>query len=150
VAKDKDEAAADVPADDSSIGDAELEEMGLEDINEASLTESEKLAKAAAKARPTKKKSDESEAADSGKGKAKGKRKGRSARKRPADGNRRTTPVRFVREVIAELKKVVWPTRPQLVQYFLVVLVFVVIMITFVFFLDYGLGLLLLKLLGQA
>jgi preprotein translocase subunit SecE len=152
VAKDKDEAAAEVPAD-SSIGDAELEEMGLDDIDEASLTESGKVAKAAASARPTKKKSESDDVDAKGKGRGKGKGKGkgkdRKARKRAGDDqNRRTGPIRFVREVITELKKVVWPTRPQLVQYFAVVLVFVLVMITVVFFLDYGLGTLLLKLLG--
>jgi preprotein translocase subunit SecE len=151
VAKDKDKAAAEVPADDSSIGDAELEEMGLEDIDEASLTESEKLAKAAAKARPVRKKADEAEADTSRKGRRKNKRKSRPARKSAADsGDRRANPVQFVREVVAELKKVVWPTRVQLVQYFFVVLIFVLIIIAFVFSLDYGLGLALLALLGQS
>ena len=33
----------------------------------------------------------------------------------------------FVRQVIAELRKVIWPTRPQLRTYTIVVLIFVVI-----------------------
>ena len=52
----------------------------------------------------------------------------------------RTNPVTFVREVIAELRKVVWPTRDQLVTYFIVVMVFVVVMMTFVALLDFGFG----------
>ena len=39
----------------------------------------------------------------------------------------RTGPVLFYRQVVAELRKVVWPTQQQLVTYFFVVLVFVVV-----------------------
>ncbi len=52
----------------------------------------------------------------------------------------RTSPITFYRQVIAELKKVVWPTRPQVVNYFWVVLVFVLIMMAFVAGLDFGFG----------
>ena len=52
----------------------------------------------------------------------------------------RTSPLTFVRQVIAELRKVVWPTRPQVVNYFFVVLVFVLIMMAIVSALDYGFG----------
>ncbi|MGJ9413190.1 preprotein translocase subunit SecE [Aeromicrobium sp. CF4.19] len=53
---------------------------------------------------------------------------------------RRTPPITFIRQVIAELRKVVWPTRPQVVNYFFVVLVFVLIMMAYVSGLDYGFG----------
>ena len=43
----------------------------------------------------------------------------------------------FIRQVIAELKKVVTPTRKELVSYTLVVLVFVVIMMALVGGLDW-------------
>ena len=43
---------------------------------------------------------------------------------------------RFLREVVAELRKVIWPTRSQLVNYTLVVLVFVAIMVAYVAGLD--------------
>jgi preprotein translocase subunit SecE len=43
---------------------------------------------------------------------------------------------RFVREVIAELGKVIWPTRKELVTYTAVVIVFVSIMTALVFGLD--------------
>ncbi|WP_375002169.1 preprotein translocase subunit SecE [Aeromicrobium sp. CTD01-1L150] len=52
----------------------------------------------------------------------------------------RTSPMTFFRQVIAELRKVVWPTRPQVVNYFFVVLVFVLIMMAIVSALDYGFG----------
>ena len=41
----------------------------------------------------------------------------------------RTNPVTFYRQVVAELRKVVWPTQQQLVTYLIVVLVFVLVMI---------------------
>jgi preprotein translocase subunit SecE len=45
----------------------------------------------------------------------------------------------FYRQVVAELRKVVWPTRNQLTTYTTVVIVFVVIMIGLVTVIDYGL-----------
>ncbi|MBL1113758.1 preprotein translocase subunit SecE [Streptomyces sp. 110] len=44
----------------------------------------------------------------------------------------------FYRQIIAELRKVVWPTRNQLSTYTSVVIVFVVIMIGIVTVIDYG------------
>jgi preprotein translocase subunit SecE len=44
--------------------------------------------------------------------------------------------VRFLREVVAELRKVIWPTRQQLVTYTIVVLVFVSFMVALVWLLD--------------
>ncbi|WP_265520610.1 preprotein translocase subunit SecE [Oerskovia flava] len=46
----------------------------------------------------------------------------------------------FVRQVIAELKKVVTPTRSELITYTTVVLVFVVVVMAFVTVLDLGIG----------
>ena len=56
---------------------------------------------------------------------------------RPAKSGR-TTPVVFVRQVVAELRKVIWPTRKELVTYTLVCMVFVLFMVVFVTSLDYG------------
>jgi preprotein translocase subunit SecE len=53
---------------------------------------------------------------------------------------RRTSPSTFYRQVVAELRKVVWPSRPQLIGYFWVVLVFVVVVMTLVSLLDLGFG----------
>ena len=52
----------------------------------------------------------------------------------------RTSPVTFYRQVVAELRKVVWPTQQQLVTYFIVVMVFVLIMMAIVSLLDLALG----------
>ncbi|MEU3740607.1 MULTISPECIES: preprotein translocase subunit SecE [unclassified Streptomyces] len=46
----------------------------------------------------------------------------------------------FYRQIVAELRKVVWPTRNQLTTYTTVVIVFVVIMIGLVTVIDYGLN----------
>jgi preprotein translocase subunit SecE len=46
----------------------------------------------------------------------------------------------FLRQVVAELRKVVYPTRPQLLNYTVVVLVFVAIMIALVTVLDLAFG----------
>ncbi len=43
---------------------------------------------------------------------------------------------RFLREVVAELRKVIWPTRNQMVTYTFVVIVFVVFMVALVGVLD--------------
>jgi preprotein translocase subunit SecE len=55
-------------------------------------------------------------------------------------GDKRTGPVTFYRQVVAELRKVVYPTRDQLVTYFLVVMAFVLVMIGIVSLLDLGFG----------
>lgn len=52
----------------------------------------------------------------------------------------RTSPLMFFRQVVAELRKVVWPTRPQVINYFFVVLVFVLFMMAIVAGLDFGYG----------
>ncbi|WP_199441720.1 preprotein translocase subunit SecE [Umezawaea beigongshangensis] len=43
---------------------------------------------------------------------------------------------RYLREVVSELRKVIWPTRKQLITYTSVVLVFVAFMVAVVFGLD--------------
>ena len=55
-------------------------------------------------------------------------------------GQGRTSPGLFLRQVLAELRKVVWPTQQQVVTYFFVVLVFVSVMMAYVAGLDFGLG----------
>jgi preprotein translocase subunit SecE len=44
--------------------------------------------------------------------------------------------VRYIREVVSELRKVIWPTRKQMITYTSVVLVFVAFMVALVFGLD--------------
>jgi preprotein translocase subunit SecE len=52
----------------------------------------------------------------------------------------RTSPATFYRQVIAELRKVVWPTQQQLITYFVVILAFVVVIMAIVSLLDLGFG----------
>jgi preprotein translocase subunit SecE len=58
---------------------------------------------------------------------------GRSG-KRPGLGTRLST---YNRQVVAELRKVLWPTRNELVTYTIVSVTFVVAMVAFVGFLDF-------------
>jgi preprotein translocase subunit SecE len=44
----------------------------------------------------------------------------------------------FYRQVIAELRKVIWPTRKQMITYTTVVLVFVAFMVALVYLLDFA------------
>ena len=60
----------------------------------------------------------------------------------------RVTPARFVREVVSELRKVVWPTRRELITYTTVALVFILIMVALVTSLDYGFTKLVLAVFG--
>jgi preprotein translocase subunit SecE len=59
---------------------------------------------------------------------------------RPGKGSLPSRVVRFLREVVAELRKVIWPTRKQLVTYTIVVLIFVSFMIALVAGMDYVFG----------
>jgi len=61
---------------------------------------------------------------------------GRTAPKAPR--KKRTSPALFIRQILAELRKVVWPTRSELTTYTSVVIVFVVAMCAIVALFDYG------------
>jgi preprotein translocase subunit SecE len=69
--------------------------------------------------------------------------RGEAAEKRSGGGRaskrtNRTTPALFFRQVVAELRKVIWPTRKELFTYTVVCLVFVIFMVIVVTTLDYG------------
>ena len=66
---------------------------------------------------------------------------------RPAKRDR-TSPAQFTTEVRDELRKVVWPTRKELVTYTTVALVFILIMVGIVTSLDYGFTRLVFALFG--
>ena len=66
---------------------------------------------------------------------------------RPARG-RGGFPARFVRESVSEMRKVLWPSRTELITYGAVVIVFVVIMVALVAGLDIGFTKLVLVLFG--
>ena len=66
-----------------------------------------------------------------------------------AKKRKRVGPRQFLREVRAELKKVQWPSRRELVAYTMVVLFTVVVLTSFVFGLDYLIGRAVLSIFGQ-
>ncbi len=57
--------------------------------------------------------------------------------------------VRRIRETVAELQKVIWPTRKELVTYTTVVVIFVALIMSFVAGLDYGFARLMLLIFGR-
>ena len=65
---------------------------------------------------------------------------GNAVRSRDDRRTERTSPILFYRQVVAELRKVVWPTQQQLVTYFFVVMAFVIFMMALVAGLDLGIG----------
>ncbi len=54
----------------------------------------------------------------------------------------------FYKQVVAELRKVIWPTRKELLTYTSVVLVFVVFMVLLVSLFDFAFSQLVLKVFG--
>jgi preprotein translocase subunit SecE len=61
--------------------------------------------------------------------------KGRAKPGGPAkDG--RTSPALFIRQIVSELRKVIWPTRKELITYTGVVMTFVLVMVLIVTALD--------------
>ena len=68
--------------------------------------------------------------------------RGQGAERRSGSGaaakRDRTTPALFTRQVVAELRKVIWPTRRELGTYTAVALSFVIFMTVIVTSLDYG------------
>ena len=58
----------------------------------------------------------------------------------PAPTTQRTGPAQFVGEVRSELKKVIWPTRAEIVNYSIVVFITIVILTAIIAGLDWILG----------
>jgi preprotein translocase subunit SecE len=65
---------------------------------------------------------------------------GKSAPAKKAAGKKRPSPALFYRQIVAELRKVVWPTRNELFAYTRVVIVFVTVIIAIVALLDDGIS----------
>ena len=57
-------------------------------------------------------------------------------------------PARYIRESVSEMRKVLWPSRSELITYGAIVIVFVVIMTSIVAGLDVGLGKLVVQVFG--
>ncbi|MGH9000501.1 MAG: preprotein translocase subunit SecE [Acidimicrobiia bacterium] len=56
----------------------------------------------------------------------------------PPPHREKTTPKQYVREVKGEMRKVAWPTRPEVVNSTVIVLVSVVVMTTVIFGMDFA------------
>jgi preprotein translocase subunit SecE len=54
----------------------------------------------------------------------------------PATAQERTPPLEFLRQVKAELKKVVWPSRPEIINFTTVTMVMLLLVTLVVFLLD--------------
>jgi len=57
---------------------------------------------------------------------------------RPEAKEQRATPRQFLKEVRGELRKVAWPTRSEVINYSIIVLVAVVVMTAFIAAIDYA------------
>ncbi|MUM18312.1 preprotein translocase subunit SecE [Mycobacterium sp. CBMA271] len=76
--------------------------------------------------------------------------------KKPATKKDKTGPSRnplvqlwvFLKQVVAELRKVIWPNRKQMISYTTVVLVFLVFMVTLIGVIDLGLARLVMLVFG--
>ncbi|MFC5992647.1 preprotein translocase subunit SecE [Pseudonocardia hispaniensis] len=75
-----------------------------------------------------------------GGGVAKGRPTPARATTRPAKGSPLERIRRYLREVVAELRKVIWPTRNEMVTYTIVVLIFVSFMVALVALMDFVFG----------
>jgi preprotein translocase subunit SecE len=61
-------------------------------------------------------------------------------RPQPRQVKERTTPAEFFRQVRAELRKVAWPGRSEVVNYSVIVFIVLVVLIGLIFGLDYVFG----------
>jgi preprotein translocase subunit SecE len=66
----------------------------------------------------------------------------------PRRGNIFVRIARYLREVVAEMRKVIWPTRKEMITYTIVVIVFLVFMIALVWALDFGFAKAVLEIFG--
>jgi len=80
-----------------------------------------------------------------------GKKSRKPANKKDKSGPSRNPFVQlwvFLQQVVAELRKVIWPNRKQMVSYTSVVLVFLVFMVTLIGVIDLGLARLIMLVFG--
>lgn len=124
VADEADDVVSD-PTEEDSDQDADADQH-TDDAEEARVVKRNRIAAPVKKAKPTP--------------------KARDAKK--TEETKRTSPALFVRQSVGELKQVKWPTAQMVRQYFAVVLVFVLFVMTFVAGLDWIFGWLLLRALG--
>lgn len=175
MADDKDKGPADEP--DLSAGDPERQsEEAKQEVSESERTEEPTNEELAAKADDSDPEAGDDDAGDADQekelvsvgaasktqsegGRAEGAASGGSGRQKKTEATpkqhkgdnrpRRTGPITLIKESVAELRKVVYPTGPQLLNYFIVVLVFVLIIIGIVSLLDLGFGWVVFQIFGS-
>jgi preprotein translocase subunit SecE len=120
--------------DDTGRASGESQTVGETGSTDARETASVGAGVAAGSARAAARRSSGSTPVESDEGKgAPTQRRGAEA---PPRGNIFARLARFLREVVAELRKVIWPNRNQMVTYTIVVIVFVAFMVALVAVLD--------------
>ncbi|WP_354002592.1 preprotein translocase subunit SecE [Ruania halotolerans] len=134
--------------DDASERENAAADTGATDSREQSESSSDEEAAAVAPRPPREKRTPSSvRASEGGKGRRTASRSEAEAA-RTAEPNAFARIWRFIRQVIAELRKVVTPTRTELLTYVAVVIVFLIVMMAYVGVLDYGFGQLVLWAFG--
>lgn len=117
--------------DDDDAPDPDDDDIDDDDDDESRVVESAAAVKAKKKVKDTKSKA--------AKDKAKKSKDRKKSKSQPSAEPAQSRGVaRFVRETYAELTKVVWPTKKQMVTYTIVVMVFVVALVVLVGFFDIG------------
>ena len=66
--------------------------------------------------------------------------RGAPTRAVPTARRERVGPVQYLREVRDEMRKVAWPTRPEVVRYSIIVTVCVIVYMVYVGVIDYGMA----------
>ena len=74
----------------------------------------------------------------------------RKAAPAPRPKQERTSPGQFLHEVRGELRKVAWPTRSEVINYSIIVLITVVLLTTLIALLDWGFGSAILRIYNAA
>ena len=74
----------------------------------------------------------------------------RKAAPTPRPKQERTSPGQFLHEVRGELRKVAWPTKSEVINYSIIVLITVVLLTTLIALLDWGFGSAILRIYNAA
>ena len=126
--RDADSEALDGDTDEDTDG-SELDRLAREELEPAAVGARVSAGSARAAARAS--------AARAGISPAKG-RPTPSRVRGPQRGNIFMRVVRYLREVVAEMRKVIWPTRKEMITYAVVVVIFLVFMVALTWALDLG------------
>jgi preprotein translocase subunit SecE len=138
-----DEAAAEETLEDDIAGESDSDDEGSASDEDTASSGTKRSTRAKAAGKRDGKSSGttavRSKSSKAGTGKS-GDKKNDKSKKDKTDGRPRGLGrlTRFVREVVAELRKVIWPTRKELVTYAVVVIIFVAVILAIVGLLDLG------------